>query len=118
VARRYGIDQRLLRPWRQELTETAPTFATVQIRWEAPCRFLDEGRIEFDNNTVECNERLLGAPFRLRAHPKSQQLYYLVRSEPMQRLTEQIDISVTRSSSTGTTGPGRAKHCQDSSGAH
>ena len=31
VARRYGIDQRLLRRWKQELTETAPTFVAVQI---------------------------------------------------------------------------------------
>jgi predicted lysophospholipase L1 biosynthesis ABC-type transport system permease subunit len=31
VARWYGIDQRLLRRWKQELTETAPTFVAVQI---------------------------------------------------------------------------------------
>jgi hypothetical protein len=31
VARRYGIDQRLLRRWKQELTETAPIFVAVQI---------------------------------------------------------------------------------------
>lgn len=31
MASRYGIDQRLLRRWKQELTETTPTFATVQI---------------------------------------------------------------------------------------
>ena len=31
VARRYGIDQRLLRRWKQELTETAPTFVAVEI---------------------------------------------------------------------------------------
>ncbi|WP_428520964.1 transposase [Pseudorhodoplanes sp.] len=35
VARRYGIDQRLLRRWKQELTETAPSFVTVQITDEA-----------------------------------------------------------------------------------
>jgi transposase-like protein len=31
VARRYGIDQRLLRRWKNELTEATPTFVTVQI---------------------------------------------------------------------------------------
>ncbi len=36
VARRYGIDQRLLRRWKQELTETAPTFVAVQITDAAP----------------------------------------------------------------------------------
>jgi transposase-like protein len=35
VARRYGIDQRLLRRWKQELTETTPSFVTVQITDEA-----------------------------------------------------------------------------------
>jgi hypothetical protein len=31
VARRYGIAQRLLRRWKQELSPTAPTFVTVEI---------------------------------------------------------------------------------------
>src|SRR4051794_22471762 len=31
VARRYGIAQRILRRWKQELTATAPTFVTVEI---------------------------------------------------------------------------------------
>ena len=31
VARRYGIAQRLLRRWKQELAAAAPTFVTVQI---------------------------------------------------------------------------------------
>jgi hypothetical protein len=31
VARRYGIAQRVLRRWKQELTAAAPTFVTVQI---------------------------------------------------------------------------------------
>lgn len=31
VARQYGIDQRLPRRWKRELTETAPILATVQI---------------------------------------------------------------------------------------
>jgi hypothetical protein len=31
VARRYGIAQRLLRRWKQELSLTAPTFVTVEI---------------------------------------------------------------------------------------
>jgi len=31
VARRYGIAQRVLRRWKQELTATAPTFVTVEI---------------------------------------------------------------------------------------
>jgi hypothetical protein len=32
MARRYGIDRRVLRRWKQELAEvTAPTFVTVQI---------------------------------------------------------------------------------------
>jgi hypothetical protein len=31
VARRYGIAQRVLRRWKQELTAATPTFVTVQI---------------------------------------------------------------------------------------
>jgi transposase len=31
VARRYGIAQRLLRRWKQDLSPTAPTFVTVEI---------------------------------------------------------------------------------------
>jgi hypothetical protein len=37
VARRYGIDQRVLRRWKQELARmSAPTFVTVQIT-DADC---------------------------------------------------------------------------------
>ena len=31
VARRYGIAQRVLRRWKQELVATAPAFVTVQV---------------------------------------------------------------------------------------
>ncbi len=36
VARRYGIDRRVLRRWKQELAATAPTFVTVQITDAGP----------------------------------------------------------------------------------
>jgi transposase-like protein len=31
VARRYGIAQRVLRRWKQELAATVPTFVTIEI---------------------------------------------------------------------------------------
>jgi len=31
VARRYGIAERVLRRWKQELVTTVPTFVTVQV---------------------------------------------------------------------------------------
>jgi hypothetical protein len=39
VARRYGIAQRVLRRWKQELEATTPTFVTVQVtdRDASPC---------------------------------------------------------------------------------
>jgi hypothetical protein len=39
VARRYGIAQRVLRRWKQELAATAPAFVTVQVTdWDASPR--------------------------------------------------------------------------------